>query len=154
MPQPSALSIVLLFLRRGEGWSQTRLAAAAGVLPSLINDYENARKPLTRGRVEFLIGLLGLPPETIDDTLDCLAGNRAAARAPGAPADRFVQTRRHIASLSGQVGRLASGFCRSLLTLLTVEGEALYSRQLAETQFARLKKRPFAERRLLVAESR
>ena len=77
------LSIVLTFLREGQQWSQAELAAAAGFSPNLINGYERGWKNLVRSRLEYLIALMGLPPERIDATLETLAENREAARAPG-----------------------------------------------------------------------
>ena len=153
--QPLAdLSVVLAFLRQGQGWSQTELGEMAGVLPSRINDYEKDRKTLHRGRLEYLISFLGLPPERIDETLSCLAANRAASRAPAGPGAHFVQARRRIDRIAVRCGRLAADFGRSVLTLLTVEGEALHSRQRAEMLWGRLKRRTAAERRVLVEDGR
>jgi transcriptional regulator with XRE-family HTH domain len=154
MPNPSDLAIVLWFLRRGEGWSQTELAAAAGVPPSLINDYEKGRKNLTRPRLEYLVGLMGVPRERIDATLDCLAGNRASARAPTALPGSFAESRREIEALSAEGSRLAAAFTRAFLSLLTRGGEKLTARELAERQFARLKQLKPAQRWVLVEGAR
>lgn len=148
------LSVVLAFLRSCQGWSQTDLAEASGVSPNLLNDYEKGRKPLHRERLERLIAAMGLPPETIDGVLDCLASVRSASRAPVDPGDRFAATRRRIDEVAARFGRLAADFSRSALTLLTVEGEALRGRQRAEMLWARLKRRTPAERRALVEDGR
>ncbi len=144
------LSIVLTFLRSGQGWSQQDLGAAAGVSPNLLNDYERGRKALHRPRLEYLIAFMGLPPERIDAMLAILEENRAAARAPAASGDSFAQARRRIDEVAALAGRLATNFGRSVLTLLTFEGEALASRQRAELLWGRLKNLDERKRRLLV----
>jgi transcriptional regulator with XRE-family HTH domain len=144
------LALILQFLRRGQGWTQAQLCRAAGVSPSRLNDYENDRETLTRARLERLAGTMGLPPERIDESLACLAANRAAAAPPGVVLDRRAVRRRKIEAIAARAGRLETDHTRALLTLLTDEGEALMDRQLAERQLARLKKRTAAERRFLV----
>ena len=72
---------------------------------------------------------------------------------PGESRGLPLHTRRRIEAISKQVGRLASGATRSVLHLLTDEGEALYSRQQAEQLWARLKRRPPEEQALLLEES-
>jgi transcriptional regulator with XRE-family HTH domain len=155
MPRPPLpdLNIALSFLRWGQGWSQAALARAAGVSPNLLNDYERGRKRLTRQRLEYLIAFMGLPPETIDATLDCLAANRAASRAPMDPEDPLSSpSRRRLEAVAQQGARLAADFGRSLLTLYTREGEALQARQRAEFLWSRLKRRPPEERIALVED--
>ena len=147
------LAIVLTFLRSGQGWSQPALAEAARIPTKLLNDYERGRKTLLRERLEQLIAPMRLPPETIDETLDRLASNRAAARQPSG-LEGFVRPYRRIEAISSQVGRLAADFCRSALTLLTLEGQALQARQQAEQLWLRLKKKSAADRLLLVEKSR
>src|SRR6185295_9902728 len=147
------LCLVLTFLRRGQGWSQTDLASAAGISPNLLNDYEHGRKKLTRARLEHLVSFMGLPPDRIDATLACLQGNRASSRAAAAAADRFGGWRQQIDAVSGRVAALAEGFARSALSLLTVEGEALHARQQAEFLWQRLQRHPHAQRIALVEDT-
>jgi transcriptional regulator with XRE-family HTH domain len=144
------LALILVFLRRGQGWTQAQLCRAAGISPSRLNDYENERETLTRARLESLVGAMGLPPERIDESLACLAANRAAATAPGVVLDRRATKRRKIEAIAARAARLAADYTRALLKLLTDGGEALVDRQLAERQLERLKKRTAAERRFLV----
>ena len=145
------LAIVLTFIRQGEGWDQTQLARAANTDPNVINDYERGRKNLTRPRLEFLLGCMSVPPERIDVTLSCLAGNRAVSRAPAEPGGLFAETRRRSEAVSLQLGRFAEDFSRGMFQLLTMEGAALQARQDAELLWRRLKaKKTRAERRLLV----
>lgn len=147
-------AIVLTFLRSGQGWSQTELAEAAGIPVKLLNNYERGRKTLTRNRLAQLVAWMGFPPETIDDTLQRLAANRAAARVPAGPGGTRADATRRIETISSQVGRLFTDVSRAALTLLTLEGEALHARERAEAVWARLKKKTPADRLLLVEKSR
>ncbi len=146
------LAIVLAFIRQGQGWDQTRLARAAGTDPNVINDYERGRKNLTRPRLELLLERMAVPPERIDATLSCLAGNRVASRAPAEPGDLFADSRHRTEVVALWFGRLAEDFVRGSLSLLSVEGEALCGRQDAELLWRRLKERgrTATERRVLV----
>lgn len=150
------LGIVLTFLREGQGWSQTRLAQAAGTTPKVINDYEHGRRTLTRPRLEKLLVPMAVPAERIDATLSCLAGNRASSRAPAEPDDDFAATRRQIELVSLHAGRFAEGLARGMLQLLTVEGQALEGRQEGALLWRRLKRKgsTMAERRMLVDGTR
>src|SRR5262245_35524621 len=97
-PEPLPdLSIVLTFLRSGQGWSQAQLSEVSGIAAKHLNDYERGWRKLTRGKLERLAAFMGLPPETIDATLACLAANRAASRAPrGAAGERTAARRRRV----------------------------------------------------------
>ena len=143
-------AVVLVFLRTGQGWSQAQLCRVAGISPTQLNDFESGRKTLTRERLDQLAAALGLPPERVDETLDCLAANRAAAAPPGEPLSGRAATRRQVEVLASRAGRLEKDHARELLNFLTVEGEALVARQRAERQMARLKKHSAGKRRLLV----
>lgn len=150
------LGIVLAFLRDGQGWSQTRLAQAAGTSSKVINDYEHGRRNLTRARLESLLAYMAVPPERIDATLSCLAGNRASSRAPAEPGDAFAGSRRRIEGVSLRFGRLAEEFVRGGLQLLTVEGQALHGLQTGEVLWRGLKRKAptAAERRVLAEDVR
>jgi transcriptional regulator with XRE-family HTH domain len=148
------LGIVLCFLREGLGWSQTELGEASGTSPNLINDYEKGRKRLSRGRLEHLIAFLGLRPERIDAVLAELEATRAAARPDGSPAGRFEERRRRIEAVAAQVGRLATGFARSVLTLLSLGGESIHARDRADFLWQVLKRKTPAERLALVESDR
>jgi transcriptional regulator with XRE-family HTH domain len=141
------LSIVLTFLRSGQGWTQADLGEAAGISMKILNDYERGRKTLTRQRLEYLVAFLGLQPEAIDAVLACLAATRASARSPAGS-----EPRRRIEAVAAQVGNLMAGASRSVLSLLAVEGEALHARQSAESLWNRLQRRAPADRRTLVKE--
>jgi transcriptional regulator with XRE-family HTH domain len=155
MPRQTSpdLSLALLFLRLGQGWKQSELAAAAGVSPPLINVYESGRKKLTRERLEHFAALMGLPPETIDTTLAALAANRAAGRASNGSAASLSPADRRIEAVAVQSGRMMADFVRPLLSLLTMEGKALQERQRADFLWRQLKGRTPQERQVLVKES-
>jgi len=144
------LGIVLRFMREGQKWSQVGLSSAAGISRKILNDYERGKRTLKRETLERLIAFMGLPPERIDATLECMAGSRAAGRAPGDPVDARSETQRKVEAIVARAGKLATDFTRSTLTLLTVEGVALKARQDAELLWSRLLPRSPAERRLLV----
>ena len=147
-------NLLLVFFRTGQGWGQADLADAAGISASLLNDYERGRKVLTRNRLEHLAGVMGIPAERIDESLACLAANRSAAAGGGQEPDGPAATRRRVEAVAIRAGRLMTDFARSVLTLMTAEGEALVARQRAERQMARLRKRTAPERLFLVEEGR
>jgi transcriptional regulator with XRE-family HTH domain len=147
----SDLCVALTFLRSGQGWTQAELAAASGISPKHLNDYERGWRKLTREKLEHLIAFMGLPPETIDSTLACLAANRAAGRAPRDAADDHSETQRRVEVVAARAGKLMAGFARSVLSLVAAEGEALKARLRGESLWGELKRRPAAgSRRLLV----
>jgi tetratricopeptide (TPR) repeat protein len=152
MPKPPLpeLSVALTSLRETMGWNQADLGRAAGT--KQINEYERGRKTLTRKRLEYLIAFMGLPPEAIDAALDFQAEIRSMASPPRGVADPLSAARRRVESVSAQFGRLARGFSREALTMLTTEGEALRERQKAEFLWSQMKKRTPAERRKLVED--
>jgi len=148
------LSLVLTFLREGQGVSLADLGRLSGVSPNLLNDYEAGRRKLIRSRLEHIVSFLGLGPETIDATLARLEANRAASRVPRDAADRPSPAHRRIEAVAGRMAGMAAEFGRSVLSLLTVEGEALQERQRADSLWARLKRRPPDERQALLEDSR
>jgi len=152
MPRESLpdLSIVLTFLRGGQGWSQAELGEAAGISPKLLNDYERGRKTLHRSRLEHLIAFMGLEPERIDAALALLAANRASSRAPADSAGRSSEANRRAETVAARFGNLATSFARSSLSLLTSGGEALHAREDAEILWKRLERRTATDRRRLV----
>ncbi len=148
------LSIVLTFLRSGQGWSQARLGRAAGVSPNLINDYEGGRKTLHRARLERLLAAMGLPPEAVERTLATLEANRATTSgAAWDPDDPAGPGRRRAEAVVARSARLAADFSRSLLSLLSREGEALQAREQAAPLWTRLRRHTAEERLGLVEGS-
>jgi len=97
---------------------------------------------------------MGLPPETIDNTLAALAANRAAGRAPDGNAAPRSPADRRIEAVAVQSGRMMTELVRPLLSLLTMEGKALQERQRADFLWQQLKGKPPHERQVLVEGSR
>jgi transcriptional regulator with XRE-family HTH domain len=143
--------ITLKFIRESLGVSQAQLGKLAHVSANLINDYEQFRKPLNLERLEYLLASVGVPPERIEATLDCLETNRASVRTPDDATGYLSPGRRGLEAVVQKAGGLAMEFTRGLLTLLTLEGEGLQARQRAQFLWERLKRHP-AERRLLLVE--
>jgi len=151
---PPEFGIILQFLREGQGVSQAKLGELAHVSPNLLNDYEHHRKPLSRDRLDYLVSFLGIPRERIDATLACLEANRASSRAPREATAYLSAAHRRIEAVVQQAGGAAMDFTRSLLLLLTLEGEGLQARERAEVLWRRLRKHLPEERLLLVEDSR
>jgi transcriptional regulator with XRE-family HTH domain len=80
----------LRLIREALGWEQRQLAAAAGVSPSTISDYEvgRLREPLERERLDELAALMGAPQAAVEIALGALELIRALAGA-GASDDVF-----------------------------------------------------------------
>lgn len=80
----------LRLIREALGWEQRELAAAAGVSPATISDYETGRlrEPLVRERLDELAALMGAPKAAVEIALGSLELIRALAGA-GASDDIF-----------------------------------------------------------------
>lgn len=143
------LGAVLKSLRQARGWRQSDLADAAGVASTLISDYEQGRKPLRRERLEQFVGLMGFTSEDIAATLAYLDLVRGSEAAPDA-GDEAEELRRTIEHTAVQAGRIVAQAVRSVMTLLTSEGEAVRARQEAAILWTRLQSRKPRERVALV----
>jgi tetratricopeptide (TPR) repeat protein len=149
-------AVALTCLRTALGWNQGELAAALGISSNLISDYERGHKPLTRKRLEQLTATLGLPRDAVEDALawvDKVRVKAGTAVYPAEPGEANAERRR----IEGAVLALAqatSEVGRPLLAHLSVEMRALAERQGAQGAWARLLRRPLAERRSLVRKSR
>ncbi|MEP7011638.1 MAG: helix-turn-helix domain-containing protein [Acidobacteriota bacterium] len=71
----------LRLIREALGWEQRRLAAAAGVSPATISDYETGRlrEPLARERLDELTALMGAPKAAVEIALAALEVIRSLA---------------------------------------------------------------------------
>lgn len=153
MPRQSSpdLGAVLKFLRMARGWQQGELGKAAGIPGSLLSDYEQGRKTLSRKRLESLVALLGYSPDLIETTLAYLD----IVRGPGSPLlgldEESEKIRRSIEATALEAGRKMTQGVREMLTFLTSAGQALEARQNARTLWARLR-RHSPEQRLKLVE--
>jgi tetratricopeptide (TPR) repeat protein len=148
----SDLSIALRFLRESLDWSQGQVGEAARTSAGLIAEYEAGRKELHRERLEYLIAGMGLGPERIDEALALIESVRAGARL--SPDDPLSSRRRRIEALAAQAGRLAAGFARAVLNLLTTGGEAVHAQDKADILWRRLKREKPEHRLVLVEEDK
>lgn len=80
----------LRLIREALSWEQRELAAAAGVSPATISDYETGRlrEPLPREKLDELAALMGAPKAAVEIALGALEMIRALAGA-GASDDVF-----------------------------------------------------------------
>jgi transcriptional regulator with XRE-family HTH domain len=139
---------VLALLRISRGWNQKQLAAAAGIQPATVSDYERDQNALKVGRLHAFTTIMGFPSEAID---------RALAFLKAMDASREIAPARGGAALTAQIERLATevGYsweekARSTLNRMLQEGLALDARRRAPDLWARLYPLPAAERRVLV----
>jgi tetratricopeptide (TPR) repeat protein/transcriptional regulator with XRE-family HTH domain len=148
----SDTSIVLRYLRETLGWSQVRLEKTAGLPAHTVNDYESGQKELRRGKLELVIAHMGLGPGRIDTALAEMEAVRADARTD--PGDPSTARTRKIEAIAAKVGRLAAGFARAALHLLTLGGETVHAQDRADVLWRQLKRCPAEDRLMMVEEDR
>ncbi len=144
--------IILRHVRETLKWSQGHLSDASGISISLIADYEQGRKSLHRERGELLISFMGPGPDRIDELLGMMESLREGSRL--SVDDPFNSRRRRIEAIASQAGRLAAGFARSVLNLLTVGSESVHSHDKADFLWRKLKREKPEDRRLLIEEQK
>jgi tetratricopeptide (TPR) repeat protein len=143
-PPIPPLSTALAVLRTIQRRPQTEIADAIGCGPTLICDYEAARKPLSRERLDEIAVALGIPFEAVDLTLSFLKSFRSLTSPEGGAT---IRSRR--AEVVTQVTASAEVFARSLLAL-GPERRAEEDRRQARILWDRLKSQPSDQRRALV----
>lgn len=146
---PATSSAASRSFPRGQGWSQARLTGTAGIPQSLLNEYEQGKKTLTRERLLHLAGLMDQGAGVVDSTLESLQANRGAAGAGSGP---FAEHRRG-EEAAVRLGRLAAEFGRSVITVLSVEGVVRQAREEARSLWSRLEAWEPDRRPVLVEES-
>jgi transcriptional regulator with XRE-family HTH domain/tetratricopeptide (TPR) repeat protein len=147
------LSRALTVLRSALGWEQTALAKAVGVRPSVISNYENGHRPLTREKLEELARVMGLPAEAVDWAVAFVQSLRSVAQAPGYHGPPAAAERQQVETIAAETGRLMTEFTRSLLGRVTLHGRALAARQQAAVLWGMMKRRGAKERRVLVEDA-
>ncbi len=135
MPKESAASTAMVVLRIVRGWGQSELAAAAGLRPASLSDYERGKKPLSRRTLERLVTVMGYPPSMIARTLAFIeeAQQAAAPIRAGGSIPELVE-----AAASG-FGREVADFIRAGLTRLTADVTLLEARARAPFLWERLR---------------
>ncbi len=119
-PAPPPLSLALIHLRTARGYSQTELAAAAGVRRKLVGSYEGGTvKILSRETLDVLAAAMGYEAGEVDLVLLFLRGLSPGAPAPAAagrsPIEPSRGERQRVARAAARIGLLAASLTRSRL---------------------------------------
>jgi transcriptional regulator with XRE-family HTH domain len=149
---PPDLGAVLKFLRMARGWQQVELGKASGIPGSLLSDYEQGRKTLTRERLESLVTLLGYSTDQIDTTLAYLDIVRGSPGPLQGLDEESEKLRRSIEATALEAGRKMTQGVREMLTFLTSAAQVLEARQDARNLWARLRRHPPEQRPKLVED--
>src|SRR4051812_45561738 len=133
MAEETPVGVALAVLRIIRGWSQGELAAASGVRPGSLSDYERGKMNPSFKVVSRLIAAMGFPLSMLDRTIDFVQSGRAylEGAVPSRPIERIEE-------ISADAARIAGSFTRSFLTWLHRETEALEERRRAEELWLRL----------------
>ncbi len=148
---PSAFGFALICLRSVRGWTQTRLAQAAGIAKSLVTRYE--RGEIIRETLDRLLGVLGYPREAADALV---FAHRLIFPDPledaASPLALTPEEQRDIDRACLATGLLAAEEMRAELIRKKKVEKTAAKRQQAEELWERLKAADNAERRDLVAD--
>jgi tetratricopeptide (TPR) repeat protein len=154
---PSLLNLALAFLRTARGWTQERLAKAAGTYGRAICDYEaGKRRTLPRETFNRLVALMGYGRDEVDLTLLYVAGLLEAGGAPPETATAISLSpaeERRIRSIAAYLGLLEAGRMRSRLRRLAQSRRAAAARREA-VRLCREVIRAGPQRRRQLAETR
>jgi tetratricopeptide (TPR) repeat protein len=149
---PPPLSFALSILRQGRGWTQERLAAAAGTHGRVICEYEAGKvRPLRRDTFDRLVGLMGCGADEVDLTILYVAGLLAGLGVERVtPVDPPPAEERRIGQIAANVGLVESGRMRARLRRLASGRRAAAAREVAATQWEELRQHGAARQRALV----
>lgn len=145
----SEASTAVAVLRIVRGWGQGELAAAAGLRPASLSDYERGKKTPSPRTLERLVTSMGYPPAMIARTLAFIEEARLAAsptRAGGSIPDLIE------AAASG-FGREVADFIRAGLTRLTADVTLLEARCRAPLLWERLRGYSKSQQSAIVQEN-
>ncbi|MFY9824397.1 MAG: helix-turn-helix domain-containing protein [Thermoanaerobaculia bacterium] len=133
MAEETLVGVALAVLRIIRDWSQGELAAAAGIRPGSISDYERGKMKPSLKVVNRLLAAMGFPPSMLDRAIAFVQSGRARREGtlPAEPAGQIEE-------ISVEAARIAGSFTRSFLTWLFRETEALEARRRAEELWLRL----------------
>jgi tetratricopeptide (TPR) repeat protein len=137
--------LVLALLRTAMNRGQNDVAAALGIAPSLLSDYERGRKVLGRERLEELVKAVGWAPEAIDRTVVWRAELPRAA--PQGWEEDPEEELRRVVDLS--LAALVEA-ARPVFTRAARQAQARRRRSEAAGLVKALRKRPEDEQRVLV----
>lgn len=140
---------VLTVLRVSRGWSQKQLAAAAGIRPDVVSDYERQGQKRPPDRLHALTAIMGYPPQAIDRTVAFLTGLAASLQlASGGPSQLDLTAQ--VDALAGEIGQTWQDLTRDTISRILRDGMALDARRRAAILWARLQPLSPAEQRALV----
>ncbi|HSK76447.1 MAG TPA: helix-turn-helix domain-containing protein [Thermoanaerobaculia bacterium] len=149
---PEDLRITILFLRSLQGWTQKELAAAIGIAPSVISEYEKGRRKPTRAAVERIALATSVPLRALDHFLPALRRFRKALEDTIPPGEADFE-----AAIETLVVRLGHVLRESGELFLNEASRSVIpprpeDRETARELWARLAKLDPDDRRLLVEE--
>lgn len=149
---PPPLGLALCILRQARGWTQERLASAAGTHGRVICEYESGeRRTLRRDTFDRLAALLGYRADEIDLTILYVAGLLAGLGVDRVtPVDPPPAEERRIAQIAAYVGLVEAGRMRARLCRLARGRRAAAARQAAAGQWEELRRHGPARQRALV----
>ena len=133
---------ILAVLRIVRGWSQLKLARAAGMRPGTISEYERDKKKLPLRTLERLAAVMGYPAAMIERTRAFIQEARSTA-GPVQPAETLS---RQIDAFAADFGRSYEDFARTWLTRFLAEASALEVRCRAPFLWERLRRYKAEER--------
>jgi transcriptional regulator with XRE-family HTH domain len=104
---PPDLAAALHVLRIIRGWKQSELAAAAGVKPSCISDYEQAKKTPELRTISALLEVMGYPLAALDDARAFIRRMRLGVPPEADPAEAE--------QIAVELGQTVACFARAVL---------------------------------------
>jgi transcriptional regulator with XRE-family HTH domain/tetratricopeptide (TPR) repeat protein len=140
---------VLTVLRVSRGWSQKQLAAAAGIKPDVVSDYERQGQKRPPDRLQALNAVMGYPPQAIDRTVAFLTGLAASLQLAAGGQSQLDLTAQ-VDALAGEIGQSWQELARDTVSRILRDGMALDARRRAATLWARLQPLSPAEQRAVV----
>jgi len=147
--RPSSLGITLRFCRLARGWSEEELALAVGVKPVLISRYERGGKTLSRERLEELVAVMDVPPESVDLVLFALEP-AVPAESPRSPVDLTQAELGIIRRAALALGLRVAEAVRARLTANIRREKAARAREEAAALWKTLKGLPPRRRRTVI----
>lgn len=157
MPEsvPPPLSLALTHLRIARGWTQQRLATAAGTHGSVICELEaGKRRTLRRETVDRLAAFLGYGADEVDLTLLYVAGLRSRSGDRLTPIDPPPGEERRIGRTAAYVGLLEAGRMRAELRRIAGARRAAADRRAAAPLWDEIRHHvPARQRQMVEARS-
>ena len=136
---------VLTVLRVSRGWSQKELAAAAGIRPDVVSDYERQGQKRSPDRLQSLAAIMGYPPQAVDRTVAFLTGLAASLQLAAGGPGQLLDLTAQVDALAGEIGQTWQDLARDTVSRILRDGMALDARRRglpAPPKAARLPNKP------------